>query len=169
MDISFVSTSKTSSLDAVLATKMIDLTSNKKSQKRAATFKEGSRVVAFTNNGIVLPSQLPSAGTKGTVVGVETPDGKISSLNGEVFVRFDNRNKIDRIPSEFLKSAGMKVSNLDDHFIVLSGPNLMSHIASEKSALVHKATKDLWSVRVSEDGSYDVERLFDENGDPLKL
>jgi len=27
----------------------------------------------------------------------------------------------------------------------------------------------LWSVRVSDDGSFDIERLFDENGDPLKV
>jgi hypothetical protein len=35
--------------------------------------------------------------------------------------------------------------------------------------LVHKATKDLWSLKVGEDGSYDIERLFDDAGDPLKI
>jgi len=166
-DISFTSISKTSGMDAVLSTNMIDLVS-RKNKKEAATFKEGSRVVAFTNNGVIIPGQLPSSGTKGTVVAVETVNGATTHLGNDIFIKFDGRNKIDNVPSEFLKLASMKVSSLDEHFIILSGPSLMSHIASEDTALVHKSTKDLWSVKVSEDGSYEVERLFDDNGNPLK-
>jgi hypothetical protein len=167
-DISFTSNSKTSGIDAILSTNMIDLV-GRKNKKEAATFKEGSRVVAFTNNGIVIPGQLPSSGTKGTVVTVETVNGPTTHLGNEIFVRFDGRNKIDNVPADFLKLASMKVSNLDEHFIILSGPSLMSHIASGENALVHKSTKDLWSVKVSEDGTYDVERLFDDDGNPLKV
>lgn len=166
-DISFTSNSKTSGIDAILSTTMADLV-GKKNKKEATSFKEGSRVVAFTNNGVVIPGQLPSSGTKGTVVSVETVNGSTTHLGNEIFVKFDGRSKIDNVPSEFLKLASMKVSNLDEHFIILSGPSLMSHIASGENALVHKSTKDLWSVRVSEDGSYEVERLFDDNGNPLK-
>lgn len=170
-DISFVSNSKTSGMDAVLfSSPMSELTSYGRSKsKKATTLKEGSRVVAHTNNGILIPGQLPPAGTKGTVVGVETPDGKISHIGNEIFVKFDGRNKIERIPTDFLKLAGMRVSSIDDHFIVLSGPSLMGLASDKSSTLVHKATKDLWSVKVSEDGSYDLERLFDDNGDPLKI
>jgi hypothetical protein len=167
MNISFANPSKTSGLDSILSTTISDLTDRK---RRTATpsFEQGTRVVAHTNNGIILPSQLPSSGTKGTVVAVDTPDGEITSLEGEIFVRFDNRNKIDRIPSDFLKVASMKVANLDEHFIVLSGPSLMC-FASEQPALIHKSSEDLWTVKMGEDGSYEVERLFDDKGNPLKL
>lgn len=167
MKISFANSSKTSGLDSILSTTISDLTDRKR-KTATPSFEEGVRVVAHTNNGVVLPGQLPSSGTKGTVVAVETPDGKITSLDNEVFVRFDNRNKIDRIPSDFLRVASMKVANLDEHFIVLSGPSLMS-MASEQPALIHKSSEDLWTVKIGEDGSYEVERLFDDKGDPLKL
>lgn len=34
--------------------------------------------------------------------------------------------------------------------------------------LVHKSNKDLWSLRKEADGTYFIERLFDDNGSPLK-
>jgi hypothetical protein len=170
-DIIFGSAQRTASLDAVLETKISDLNDRTRKTK-AKSFQEGIRVVAHTNNGLVIPGQLPKAGTKGVVVSVKTANGDVTSLDGEVFVRFDGRDKIDRIPSNFLRQASMKVSNLDDHFIVLSGPSLMASFATasgEENVLVHKATQDLWSMKVSEDGSFDVERLFDDNGNPLKV
>lgn len=172
-DIVFGTFQKTSSMDAVLETRISDLTDRgRKNKREALNFEDGMRVVAHTNNGAVIPGQLPSSGTKGTVVSVKTATGDVTSLDGEVFVKFDGRNKIDRIPANFLRVASMKVANINDHFIVLSGPNLsasfMNHVGGE-STLVHKATQDLWSMKVSDDGSFDVERLFDGNGDPLKI
>lgn len=35
--------------------------------------------------------------------------------------------------------------------------------------LVHKAEKDLWSIARQNDGSMVIERMFDDNGQPLKL
>ena len=172
-DISFSNHAKTSSMDSVINTKISDLTSYSKNKKKATSFTEGMRVSAHTNNGLLIPGQLPKSGTKGTVVSVKTATGDITSMDGEVFVQFDGRSNIDRIPVNFLRVASMKVSNIDDHFIVLSGPSLMASFMSQagdkESTLVHKATKDLWSMRLSDDGTYDVERLFDENGDPLKI
>jgi len=171
-DIVFGSNLKTSSMDTILETRISDLTDRgRKNKREALNFEDGMRVVAHTNNGAVLPGQLPSSGTKGTVVSVKTATGDVVSLDGEVFVRFDTRNKIDRIPASFLRVASMKVSNITDHFIVLSGPNLSASFMGQtgESTLVHKATQDLWSMKVSEDGKYDVERLFDDNGNPLKV
>ena len=160
-------------MDSVLNTRISDLTDRgRKNTREALNFDDGMRVVAHTNNGVVIPGQLPSAGTKGTVVSVKTATGDVTSLDGEVFVKFDGRNKIDRIPANFLRIASMKVASIDDHFIVLSGPNLSASFMSQaggESTLVHKATQDLWSMKVSEDGSFDVERLFDDNGNPLKV
>ena len=160
-------------MDTVLNTRISDLTDRgRKNKRKALNFEDGMRVVAHTNNGVVIPGQLPSSGTKGTVVSVRTATGDVVSLDGEVFVKFDGRNKIDRIPANFLRVASMKVANITDHFIVLSGPNLSASFMSQaggESTLIHKATQDLWSMKVSEDGSFDVERLFDDNGDPLKI
>lgn len=171
-DIVFGSFQKTSSMDAVLETKISEITDRgRKNKTKALNFEDGMRVVAHTNNGVVIPGQLPRAGTKGTVVSVKTATGDVVSLDGEVFVRFDGRNNIDRIPAAFLRVASMKVSSLDEHFIVLSGPNLSASFMSQagESTLVHKSTQDLWSMKVSDDGSFDVERLFDDNGNPLKV
>jgi hypothetical protein len=172
-EIVFGSNLKTSSMDSVLDTRISELTDRgRKNKRKALSFEDGMRVVAHTNNGVVLPSQLPSSGTKGTVVSVRTANGDVVSLDGEVFIKFDGRNKIDRIPANFLRVASMKVSNITDNFIVLSGPNLSASFMSQaggESTLVHKATQDLWSMKVSEDGSFDVERLFDGDGNPLKV
>ena len=115
-DIVFGSFQKTSSMDAVLETKISDLTDRgRKNKREALNFEDGMRVVSHTNNGVVLPGQLPTSGTKGTVVSVKTATGDVTSLDGEVFVKFDGRNKIDRIPANFLRVASMKVANINDH------------------------------------------------------
>lgn len=39
-------------------------------------------------------------------------------------------------------------------------------ISSEQ--LIHRSQKDLWTLKKEADGSFWVERLFDDNGEPLK-
>jgi hypothetical protein len=34
--------------------------------------------------------------------------------------------------------------------------------------LVHKSDRDLWALRKEADGSFFIERLYDDNGQPLK-
>jgi hypothetical protein len=34
--------------------------------------------------------------------------------------------------------------------------------------LIHKSTNDLWNVSKTADGSFEVSRLFDDDGSPLK-
>lgn len=170
-EITFFGNAKTSSMDAVLNTKISDLTDTGRKAKRI-NFKEGTRVAVNTNNGVVIPTQVPMSGTKGTVVAVRTASGEVTSMGGEVFVKFDGRDaKIDRIPAEFLQVVSMRVASIDDHFVILSGPSLMAHsmFADDETTLVHKATKDLWSVKLGEDGSYEIERMFDDNGNPIKI
>lgn len=171
----FLSGVRTASMDEVINTKVSDLVDKSRvvDEERLASYTEGLRVVATTNNGLIIPNRLPMAGTKGTIVKVRTASGDVTSMEGEVFVQWDGRgDKIDRVDVNFLRVASTKVANLDD-FIVLSGPSLISAFGSAQGdasgELVHKSTKDLWSVKVGEDGSYEIERLFDPNGDPLKL
>lgn len=35
--------------------------------------------------------------------------------------------------------------------------------------LIHKSEKDLWAIKRQGDGSMTIERMFDDNGSPLKL
>lgn len=171
----YISDVRTASMDEVINTKVSDLvdTSRVVTEERLASFTEGLRVVATTNNGLIIPNRLPMAGTKGTIVKVRTASGDVTSMEGEVFVQWDGRgDKIDRVGVNFLRVASAKVANLDD-FIVLSGPSLLTAFGAPQGEatgeLVHKSTKDLWSVKVGEDGSYEIERLFDPHGDPLKM
>lgn len=34
--------------------------------------------------------------------------------------------------------------------------------------LIHKSDRDLWSIRKDADGALTIERMFDDNGEPLK-
>jgi len=34
--------------------------------------------------------------------------------------------------------------------------------------LVHKSNRDLWAMKQDDDGSYFIERLYNDNGQPLK-
>jgi hypothetical protein len=34
--------------------------------------------------------------------------------------------------------------------------------------LIHKSDRDLWALRKEADGSFFIERLYDDNGQPLK-
>lgn len=176
-EITFGGADKTASLDEVLNTKISDLVDRTRHEVReniARNFQVGDRVASTTNNGLVIPNRLPFAGTKGTVVQVKTATGDVTSLDGEVFVQWDGRGeKIDRVPPEFLRKASMRVASLDD-FVVLSSPSLsISAFVREAKAptegeLIHKATRDLWTVKVGDDGQYEIERLFDNTGEPLK-
>lgn len=171
----FASCQKTASMDEVINTKVADLVDVNRviTPNKLAKFSEGVRVVSTTNNGLLIPNRLPMAGTKGSVVKVRTASGEVTSMDGEVFVQWDGRgDKIDRVDVNFLRVSSMRVASLDE-FIVLSGPSLLTAFGASSSnvtgELVHKSTKDLWSVKVGEDGGFEIERLFDPNGDPLKV
>lgn len=57
------------------------------------------------------------------------------------------------------KSHKRRVASLRD----LTG---FSRISAE--TLVHKSDRDLWAITKDGGGKYFIERLFDDNGDPLK-
>ena len=169
----FLNGSRTASMDEVLYTKVSDLVDKNRiaTPEKIAKYTEGVRVVSTTNNGLVIPNTLPMSGTKGTVVKVRTASGDVTSYDGEIFVQWDGKASIDRVPTQYLRVASMRVASLDN-FIVLSGPSLSADFGASSVStgeLVHKSTKDLWTVKVGEDGSYEIERLFDQNGDPLKV
>jgi len=52
-----------------------------------------------------------------------------------------------------------KVASLSD----LSG---FTRVSAE--TLIHKSDKDLWTIQKEADGAFYIQRLFDDNGEPLK-
>jgi hypothetical protein len=51
---------------------------------------------------------------------------------------------------------------------VASIQDLSSFVRLSADELVHKSTRDLWTIRRQGDGGLFVERTFDDNGAPLK-
>lgn len=52
---------------------------------------------------------------------------------------------------------------------VASLQDLSGFVRLSNETLIHKADRDLWAIRRQTDGSMFVERMFDDNGNPLKM
>jgi hypothetical protein len=52
---------------------------------------------------------------------------------------------------------------------VASIRDLSPFIRLSNDELIHKAERDLWSIKREPSGSMYVERMFDDNGSPLKV
>jgi len=52
--------------------------------------------------------------------------------------------------------------------LVASLSDLKSFTRLSSETLVHKSTTDLWTLKKEADGKFYIERLFDDNGEPLK-
>lgn len=51
---------------------------------------------------------------------------------------------------------------------VASVGQLQSFTRLSTETLIHKSNRDLWSLQKEADGQFYIERLFDDNGEPLK-
>lgn len=51
---------------------------------------------------------------------------------------------------------------------VASMQDLKPFIRLSAETLIHKSDRELWALKKEADGSFFIERLFDDNGDPLK-
>jgi hypothetical protein len=135
----------------------------------------GARVRFVANLGSVLTyPDVPDEAVEGTVVTVRTAGGDRTSLDGRVFISWDD-GKFRSILAEHLRpsrrnrkqarSVRIVTSNIGDissMFVPVAGGG------GRSDDLVHKATKDLWSFR-QEGDQYVIERLFKEDGAPLKV
>lgn len=109
--------------------------------------KEGTRVSFETNIGSVLTyPDPPNPGTLGTVVSVRTPEGDSTTMGDMVFVKWDDERLLT-IDRRHLRLARIRVSNLGDltDFMRFGGDD-------KSSELIHKSTKDIWSIAEDGDG-----------------
>lgn len=52
--------------------------------------------------------------------------------------------------------------------LVAAVADLKDYTRVSAETLVHKSTQDLWALRKEADGKFYLERLFDDNGEPVK-
>jgi len=142
----------------------------KKEKKEASAFHAGSRV-AFdqTLESIFTYDDIPGEGVEGSVVAVRTAHGNTTiDPMDRLFILWDD-GKLRSISANHLKAA--KTKQASKYRIVASDDivfaNFFTVAGGHGDELVHKATKDLWSLK--QDGeSFVLERLFSEEGKPLK-
>lgn len=134
----------------------------------------GTRVQFVANTGSILAYDDPPApNASGVVVSVKSASGLITDHDGRVFVKWED-GQTRAIAAEHLRKAAGRVrtttASAANRIRVASLGDLTDflRVAGTSDTLVHKATKDLWSVR--RDGNeYVIERLFADTGSPLKV
>lgn len=130
--------------------------------------------VAFTSNiGAVLThDNVPPDGMTGTVILVRTAQGDRTAHDDNVFVKWDD-GKMRMIHRHYLRPApaGAKTAEVVTRRVEAGSLGDLTEflIQGTGTELVHKATKDLWSLQPTDGGDYLLNRLFQENGDPLKV
>jgi len=129
----------------------------------------GTRVEFAGKLGAVLAyDDAPEPKSQGTVVAVKSAGGDLTAHEGKVFVEWDD-GKFRSIHAEHLRLAekGRVKRQATDRMRVASLGDLSDFLKVADGTLIHKSTQDLWSFR-QDGGEYVIERLFDDNGGPLK-
>ena len=130
----------------------------------------GTRVAFKANLGSVLAyADVPHPACEGTVVTVKTANGPATHQGNDVFVLWDD-TKFRVIRAEHLKLGTQRKTANNFRMVVSDLGDISALFVTAKVGddLVHKATKDLWSVK--KDGeAYVIARLFDDTGKPLKV
>lgn len=131
----------------------------------------GTKVAFETNIGSLMSYENPpEQGSVGTVTTVRSASGDVTSHDGMVFVRWDN-GTIQGIHAAHLRLAsGSKrtAAAAKSRIRVASLGDLTDFLRIGSDTLVHKATQDLWKLTKDPQG-FVIERLFDDNGGPLKV
>ena len=145
----------------------------KKADALQLPVKAGARVTFAHNLGSVLSySDIPDIGVEGTVVTVRSADGDVTAYADKVHVMWDD-GTFRAISAAHLRAAsGTKRQASSLRLAFSSMGDLSSFFEQAKTGsttdLIHKATKDLWSFS-EQGGEYVIERLFTEDGNPLKV
>lgn len=127
----------------------------------------GTRVAFRGNLGALLSyDSPPEAGAEGEVVMVRSASGDITAAEGLVFVKWDSGAFLP-VHREHLRAAN-PIPQPSFSKRVASIGDLSDFMKAAGDDLIHKATKDLWSMRKEGDG-FVIERLFKDTGAPLKV
>ena len=131
----------------------------------------GTRVAFVGGLGAVLSYENPpETGSMGSVVHVKSAGGNLTSHEGKVFVSWDDGRFLP-VHAEHLRLAGQPAGRVKRQASVrriASLGDLTSFFTKVGSdTLIHKSTRDLWALK-QDAGGFLIERLFDDNGEPLK-
>lgn len=149
---------------------MQDLTDRSRKKKALKLPVSAGTRVAFVGylSSYMSYDNPPENGMVGEVVTAKSANGAVTSHEGRVFVKFED-GELRSIYAEHLQLAQKQKAKRKASFRVASLGNLKNFLKVAEGRLVHKATKDLWSFKKDSDGNFTVERLYDDNGDPLKI
>ena len=131
----------------------------------------GTRV-AFTGtlSALLMYQDPPSKGASGTVVMCRTAAGDTPMLDGLVFVKWDDGRFLP-VHVAYLRrlvSPTRTATNYRRRVIAMGDLTDFLKSAGGMGDLIHKSSKDLWKLTKS-GGDFVIERLFDEDGEPLKV
>lgn len=131
----------------------------------------GTRVEFVTNVGSVMSYQdPPESHTEGTIVMTRTADGDATYQDDLVFVKWDDGRFMPAFRQHLrLASVSTKQAASVRRRVATVGDLTDFLRAGSGTDLVHKATKDLWTMDKDENGELVISRLFAENGEPLKV
>ena len=128
----------------------------------------GTRVRFKANAGSLLTYENPpNPYAEGEVVTVRSASGDITSHQGLVFVQW--KDAFLPIHAAHLEKVANQMRQGSPHKMrVACLGDLQDFLKVSQDTLVHKATKDLWSLREDGEG-FVIERLFDGEGNPLQV
>lgn len=139
-------------------------------QKVAFPVATGTRVqFAATLEAAMTYSTIPADKTAGVVVTVRTAGGDTNTHDGRVFVAWQDGSFGSFYPQHLRYAANTRTAKAVVRRVASLG-DLSDFMRSKEasSELVHKATRDLWSFKKDGD-QYVLERLFNDEGEPLKV
>ena len=130
----------------------------------------GTRVQFAANLEAALTySTMPADKTAGVVVTVRTASGDTNTHEGRVFVAWQDGSFGSFYPQHLRYASNTRTAKAVVRRVASLG-DLSDFMRSKEasSELVHKATRDLWSFKKDGD-HYVLERLFSDEGEPLKV
>lgn len=140
---------------------------------RFDTLAQAGTRVAFRQNlqSVLTYREPPTANMPGTVVMVRTASGDTTHYDGRVFVAWQDGTFGHYLPEHLQlvpEKWAERTARQNTHRLrIASSYDLMDFLKVGSTDLVHKATRDLWSIQSGKSG-VEIVRLFDDTGKPIK-
>jgi len=113
----------------------------------------------------------PNAKYAGTVVRVRTAHGDMTAVKDLVFVKWDTGSFMPVMRQHLRRASTKNQKTASSYRVVTASLGDLTEfmkVGGASDSLIHKATRDLWSLEKS-GGKFVLERLFTESGEPLKV